>query len=171
MLGARYKDLSSYTLTRLHARYGKNVTNDLVFRAVEPIAGGRGVPDAQGEISTKVTKESYNNFQGRYVIEHPWTGPVSCATPQRGVWGGPLEQQQIATQAATNLAFAPRGQVQLSSLLAKDIPSVGLMSSNGQTPPIAVRQGCGCETTDRPDAVLGFAAVGLVAMLRRRRRG
>ena len=170
VLGARYKDLSSYTLTRLHARYGKGVTNDLVFRAVEPIAGGRGVPDAQGEISSKVTNEGYNNFQGRYVIEHPWTGPIACEAPQRGVWGGPTEpQQQIATQAATNLAFAPRGKVQLASLLAKDVPSVGLMSSVTQTPPIAVRQqGCGCQSTDGPPAVLGFAAFGLITRRRRR---
>jgi MYXO-CTERM domain-containing protein len=170
VIGTRYKDVAGYTLTRLHARYGKDVKNDLVFRSVEPIAGGRGVPDAQGEISSKVTKEGLNNFQGRYVIEHPWTGAISCAAPNRGIWGGPTEpQQQIATQAATNLAFVPRGQVQLASLLAKDVPSIGLLSSKSSAPPIAVRQGCGCQTTDGPEALLGIAAVGLVAMRRRRR--
>jgi MYXO-CTERM domain-containing protein len=170
VIGSRYKNVDgyNYALTRLHARYGKDVKNDLVFRAVEPIAGGRGVPDAQGEISSLVTHEGTNNFQGRYVIEHPWTGAISCASPSRGVWGGPTDHQQIATQAATNLAFAPRGQVQLAALLAKDVPSIGLMSSSPTTPPIAVRQGCGCQTTDGPEAALGLAVVGL--LIRRRRR-
>jgi MYXO-CTERM domain-containing protein len=166
----RYRDVASYTLTRLHARYGKDVKNDLVFRAVEPITGGRGIPDVHGEMSSAVTHDGTNNFQGRYAILHPWTGALACATPQRGIWGGPVgAPQQLAAQAATNLAFAPRGQVQLASLLAKDVPQVGLMTSKGQTPPIAVHQrGCGCQTSDAGDALVGFAVVGLA--LRRRRR-
>ncbi len=172
VLGARYRDVNGYTLTRLHARYGKEVKDDLSFRAVEPIAGGRGVPDAHGEMSSKVTNEGLNNFQGRYVILHPWDGPVACEGPRRGTWGGPTGSQQLATPvlAATNLAFAPRGKVELASLLAKDVPEVGLLSSKAAAPPIAVRQqGCGCTTTDSGvEALVGFAAVGLV--LRRRRR-
>ena len=173
VLGARYRDVSGYTLTRLHARYGKEVKDDLSFRAVEPIAGGRGIPDAHGEMSTKVTNEGINNFQGRYVILHPWDGPVACEAPRRGMWGGPTSQQQLASSpvmAATNLAFAPRGKVALASLLAKDVPEVGLLSSRAAQPPIAVRQqGCGCNTASSGvEALVGFAAVGLV--LRRRRR-
>ena len=30
-----------FVLTRLHARYGKDITNDLVFKAAPPIVGGR----------------------------------------------------------------------------------------------------------------------------------
>ncbi len=173
----RYRDVSSYTLTRLHARYGKDVKNDLVFRAVEPITGGRGIPDATGELSTEVTHDGTNNFQGRYVIMHPWQGAVACEAPKRGIWGGPIgNSQQLAAQAATHLAFAPRGQVQLASLLAKDVPQIGLLSSKGQRPPIAVRQqGCGCETGPNGETgsgvelLAGVAVVGLV--LRRRRRG
>jgi MYXO-CTERM domain-containing protein len=157
-------------LTRLHARYGKDVKNDLVFRSVEPIAGGRGIPDEHGEMSSAVTHDSTNNFQGRYVILHPWDGALSCEAPKRGIWGGQNHTQQLATQAASNLAFAPRGQVQLASLLAKDVPQVGLMSSKAAAPPIAVRQqGCGCQTTEGGgvEALVGAAAVGL--LLRRRR--
>jgi uncharacterized protein (TIGR03382 family) len=122
-------------------------------------------------MSDKVTREGVNNFQGRYVILHPWTGALACAAPKRGVWGGPNKSQQIATPvAATNLAFAPRGQVQLASLLAKDVPSANLMTSKGQTPPIAIEhKGCDCNTTGDASA---FATAGFVALvlLRRRRR-
>jgi hypothetical protein len=34
-------DAMGFVLTRLHARYGKTVTEDLVFKAAEPIVGGR----------------------------------------------------------------------------------------------------------------------------------
>src|SRR5664279_82738 len=36
------------TLTRLHARYGKEITNDLVFKAAQPIVGGRERRGANG---------------------------------------------------------------------------------------------------------------------------
>ncbi|MEO6774210.1 MAG: DUF2330 domain-containing protein [Kofleriaceae bacterium] len=174
VIGSKYQDAGSYTLTRLHARYGKDVKSDLVFRAVEPIAGGRGFPDEHGEMSDKVTHEGYNNFQGRYAILHPWEGTLTCAAPRRGVWGGPNKSQQLAAPiAATNLAFAPRGQVQLASLLAKDVPSAGLLSSKGQTPPIAIAQkGCGCQTDGAGGGAGAGAGAGLVAfvLLRRRRR-
>jgi hypothetical protein len=90
VIGQHYKNVSpySYTLTRLHARYGDSLHDDLVFRAVDPIMGGRGIPDVHGEMSTKVAHDSSNNFQGRYVILHPWTGAVACAQPRRGVWCG-----------------------------------------------------------------------------------
>ncbi|MFT3694840.1 MAG: DUF2330 domain-containing protein [Kofleriaceae bacterium] len=175
VMGSNYKNApGDYTLTRLHARYGKDISNDLVFRSVDGIIGGTGIPDPQGEISTKVVGSSSNNFQGRYVIMHPWQGAISCAAPHRGIWGGPPAgaQQQIATQAATNLAFAPRGKVELASLLTKDVPEANLLSSKGQTPPIGVpqtRNGCGCQSSDQNvEALVGIAAVGLV--LRRRRR-
>ena len=30
-----------------------------------------------------------NNFQGRYIIRHYWTGPVACKSPRCDNWGGP----------------------------------------------------------------------------------
>jgi hypothetical protein len=172
VIGQAYRDTSStnYTLTRLHARYGKTVGNDLVFRAVQPITGGRGIPDPQGNLSTQVTRDGSNNFQGRYVILHPWTGAVSCPSPQRGRWGGPDNSQQIAAKPATNLAFAPRGQVQLAAMVAKDIPAIGVMSSGGVPLPSPLRkpQGCGCRAQGGAQSLVGVAALGLV--LRRRRR-
>ena len=39
------------------------------------------------------TSDGTNNFQGRYVILHPWTGAIACANPVRGKWGGPNGQR------------------------------------------------------------------------------
>jgi uncharacterized protein (TIGR03382 family) len=159
----------------LHARYGKELGSDLVFRAVDPIEGGRGVPDLRGEVPIAPTLHAgTNNFQGRYMILHPWTGPIACAAPNRGTWGGPpAGVQQIATQTASNTAFAPRGNVQLASLIASDVPSIGLLASKSSSPPSAkIRppEACGgCETTGGGMAsIAGVALVGLA--LRRRRR-
>jgi hypothetical protein len=54
------------TLTRLHLRYTKDsLTDDLVFKAAEPIAGG--IPEVE---KTGPAKE--NRFQGRYIVTHPF---------------------------------------------------------------------------------------------------
>ena len=82
-----------FTLTRLHYRYTRDtLAEDLVFRAAPPVVGGRGMPDANGVMEQSVQPSSVNNFQGRYAMLHPWTGPVACETPQRGAWGGPPDR-------------------------------------------------------------------------------
>ncbi|MBL8910848.1 MAG: DUF2330 domain-containing protein, partial [Archangium sp.] len=54
------------TLTRLHLRYSKeSLTDDLVFNAAEPVAGG--VPE---QLKTGPAKA--NRFQGRYIIKYPF---------------------------------------------------------------------------------------------------
>ncbi|MCE9579589.1 MAG: DUF2330 domain-containing protein [Deltaproteobacteria bacterium] len=173
VLTGAYQDTgyANFTLTRLHARYGKEVSQDLVFKAVEGIEGGRGIPDAQGKISMDVTKTGYNNFQGRYLILHPWTGAIACEAPQRGRWGGPPQQQIAAPIAATNTAFAPRGQTELAAFVASDVPAIGVMSSGGITlpPPVRKPQGCGCAAEGGASAS-GAALIVLVVLRRRRRR-
>jgi uncharacterized protein (TIGR03382 family) len=173
VIASTYKNVDPYnfTLTRLHARYGKELGNDLVFRAVDPIVGGRGVPDEHGEVPTKVEHDAQNNFQGRYIILHPWTGAVTCEQPHRGRWGGP-PSQQIATQTATNLAFAPRGKVQLASLVARDVPQIGVMSSGSAQLPTPLRaHGCGgCQTSGGAAGAFGVAACVGALVLRRRKR-
>ena len=173
VISQSYKDVSPYgmTLTRLHARYGKDVKSDLVFRAVNPIAGGRGTPDQTGWLDTKTADEGINNFQGRYAILHPFTGEVKCDNPRRGIWGGPpdgaMQQQAVAGK---NLAFAPR-TTELAALLASTPPKVGAMSSSAAPLPIPVRQprGCGgCGATGGASA--GVFALLLGFVLRRRRR-
>jgi hypothetical protein len=82
-----------FTLTRLHYRYTRETLGeDLVFRAAPPVVGGRGMPDPNGNMEQAVQPSSSNNFQGRYAMLHPWTGPVACASPQRGQWGGPPDR-------------------------------------------------------------------------------
>ena len=119
---------SGFVLTRLHARYQKNTLgDDLVFAAAPPIEGGR-----ERMMGDKLEKGSrpggVNNFQGRYAIRHPWTGPIVCATPRRGVWGGPPAGAPATpgVKPALNLAFAPRDGIQLASMVRESVPEIGL---------------------------------------------
>ena len=178
-----------YVLTRLHARYGKDIKDDLVFKAAQPIVGGREIKNATGQLDNEAKPASQNNFQGRYAIRYPWTGPITCDKPQRGLWGGPpAGQTGQAPQAATGLAFAPRGQVQLAQALAKpdqakfgggafsgsaaaapEGPAAGSAAPAPAPAAKTKKTGCGCETSDGN----GFGAFALIAgtilLLRRRR--
>lgn len=58
-----------------------------VLEAKPPIEGGRengpnGKPEARAFPS-----EGANNYQTRYVVQHPWKGAVKCSAPQRGIFG------------------------------------------------------------------------------------
>ena len=123
--GRRVFGGGSFVLTRLHARYGKdNLGEDLVFRAATPIVGGREMRMDGKNLEHGATASSVNNFQGRYAIRHPWTGPITCANPQRGIWGGPPGKPRPDTTPATNLAFVPRGKVQLATMVKGAVPEV-----------------------------------------------
>jgi hypothetical protein len=176
---------TNLTLTRLHVRYGKgSLGDDLVFRAAPPIEGGRGIPGPHGELPHGASPASSNNFQGRYVIRHPWTGPVACANPQRGIWGEPW--QQVAQSApgvrvATDTAFAPRSGLDLSAMLARadDLGGGGtaLPSGGFEPPPWPKIQGGGCASCSLsarigalPAGALAAAAMTALATRRRRRR-
>ena len=158
--------------------YGKDgVPNDLVFKTARPIIGGREVRNEAGKLEERASESDYNNFQGRYAIRHPWTGPVACEHPIRGRWGGPPDGSDIAegeAQPATNIAFAPRGKVQLPNLVAQDVPEIGVKAgvplpggAGFQQKP----QGCGCTAGDAGGFAGGGALAALVmAFVRRRRR-
>jgi hypothetical protein len=115
--------LSGWTITRLHARYTKDsLGQDIVFRPAPPITGGReGLPQGAQPAPS-------NNFQGRYAIRHEWKGPIACANPRRGVWGGPPRGMSGSTapRPALGLALLPRGGVDLPALLRSDVPELGL---------------------------------------------
>jgi hypothetical protein len=115
-----------FVLTRLHARYGRDLKNDLVFRAAPPIVGGREFVRDGGQLEEGAQPSGINNFQARYAIRHRWTGPIACAKPRRGVWGGPPGGGGAVPQPALDLAFAPRGTVQLASSIHGDVPEIGL---------------------------------------------
>jgi hypothetical protein len=122
----RWTGGNDFVLTRLHARYGKDLKDDLVFRAAPPIVGGREFVRDGGKLEEGAQPSSVNNFQGRYAIRHRWTGPVACAQPRRGVWGGPPDGGARPPQAALNLAFAPRTSLALPTSIEGDVPEIGL---------------------------------------------
>src|SRR5262249_41004023 len=77
-----WRGSGGFVLTRLHARYAKSsLGEDLVFRAAPPIMGGREMRAANGALENGAQSASINNFQGRYAVRHPWTGPIACANP------------------------------------------------------------------------------------------
>ena len=195
-------------LTRLHARYGKTISDDLRFREAAPIVGGRELArPGLGGLEDGAQPAEHNNFQGRYAIRHPWTGPIRCEHPARKIWGGP--PVEIARQAgfhaagvvpAVGLAFAPRGAVELSQVVLRDIPELGIKAGAAATAPAKApptgagagsapaqpakpladpppqpkpRSGCGCASSDPRDPLGGglVIGVGLVVLRRRRRSG
>jgi len=168
---------SGFVLTRLHARYGKDgAPNDLVFRAAPPIAGGREERDDQGRLEERAHPDETNNFQGRYAIRHAWAGPIACESPIRGRWGGPPDGSDIAegeAKPATDIAFAPRGKVQLPNLVAQDVPEIGVKAGvplPGGAGFHRKPQGCGCTAGDAGGFAGGAVLAGLVMLLLRRRR-
>jgi hypothetical protein len=171
----------SWVLTRLHARYGKDLKDDLEFRAAAPIVGGREhVVDPQTQkLEAGAQPDSINNFQGRYIIRHKWTGTVSCQNPRFGVWGGPPSGGTQAPIAATGLAFVPRGQLQLAAAVTGDVPELGVIAKTPapaesahapEAPTYTVTKSSGCQTGDPAGLACGLSAVGL-AISRSRRRG
>jgi uncharacterized protein (TIGR03382 family) len=167
-----------FVLTRLHTRYGKNdAPDDLIFKKAGAIIGGREMRGPSGKLEERAQPSEMNNFQGRYIIRHAWTGPIACENPIRGRWGGPPPEiaAQMAggpTQAATNIAFAPRGKVELPKLVAQDVPEIQVKA--GEPMPRGAgfhnkSQGCGCaaEGGAAASAGLGF---GVLAWIMRRRK-
>jgi hypothetical protein len=70
--GGFFGSFSPWTLTRLHTRYDKaTLSEDLIFRAAEPVLGGRATWDGGlGDHGAQVHKGGANNFQARYIIRH-----------------------------------------------------------------------------------------------------
>ena len=178
-----------FVVTRLHLRYAKGALgDDLFFRPAHAIEGGRehnvdgtrAGPGGEGaRLEQGARPGDTNNFQARYVIRHPWTGEVACAHPRRGVWGGPNGAYMPLASPATNLAFAPRGKVQLAALIESPVPDGEILSEGAPTPPIAIARsgGCaGCQTSgggvEIAGGILGTMAIfGASRASRRRRKG
>jgi hypothetical protein len=181
-------DVYATTLTRLHARYGKDqVPDDLVFAKADAIVGGREhvIDPATGKLEEGAVPDSQNNFQARYAIRHEWTGPIACKDPVRHRWGGPPAGESYAgVEPAKDLAHAPRGGVALQQLVRQDVPEIGIKAAGGTSapkPPQAEaprggaepngtsaphHEGCGCSSTAPPD--LGLVLL-MLWILRRKR--
>jgi MYXO-CTERM domain-containing protein len=148
-----------------------------VFRTAQPIVGGREFNAANGPLEERATPSDVNNFQGRYVVRHRWTGAIACESPIRNRWGGPPAGTEIADggapQAATNIAFAPRGKVDLPNLVAQDVPEIAV--KQGQPLPGGAgfhgkSQGCACDSRDAASTAGGGMLAFLTIVLMRRRR-
>ncbi|MDB4965010.1 MAG: hypothetical protein JWN44_699 [Myxococcales bacterium] len=132
--GGYYGDFASWVLTRLHTRYSKeSLSEDLIFREAKPVTGGRANYDGtSGDAGAKVADGGGNNFQGRYIIRHYWSGGVKCDHPRYNIWGGPPGGGEPSASAARGLATAPRGKVALKSVVRSPVPALQLP---GQPPP------------------------------------
>jgi hypothetical protein len=178
-------------LTRLHTRYdASTLTEDLVFKAADAVVGGREfVVDDKGNLEKGAKASTYgNNFQARYAIRHPWDGPVLCANPRRGIWGGPPAGKEgtTAPAPAKGLAAAPRGGVSLASYVSRGLDDVGeydkalglkppapkgdsataaakAKAKAEDVPPIPPKGKCGCSTPGS-DAGLDLGAMGALAL-------
>ena len=155
----------TFVLTRLHARYGKaDMKDDLRFKEAKPVTGGREQWGKQG-LEYGALPSAQNYFQARYAVRHRWTGPIRCANPQRGVWGGPPDGNGQQTIAAGRTAFAPRGKLELATVIGRDLWEIGYKKkapAKPQTPPPA-----------KPMGFVGFGAIAalvLFVVLGRRRR-
>jgi uncharacterized protein (TIGR03382 family) len=175
---------NDFVLTRLHARYGKDLKDDLVFKAAGPIVGGREhvVNPDSNKLEEGARPDEINNFQGRYAIRYPWTGEIKCANPRRGIWGGPNGSSQPTTSPALDIAFAPRGSVQLATaIVPTDVPELALEGGvlkplpkvdnpMGTLQPVGRGgRGCGCSSNADASGFAAFALAGLLAFRRRRR--
>ena len=169
-----------FVLTRLHLRYTKSsLGDDLHFRTASPIVGGREFVQNDGKLEQGAVPAQENNFQARYVIRHPWRGPVACENPHRGIWGGPPGDMYRATSGtpkpALNLAFVTRG-ASLSEFFAADVPDGKLLSSGGRTPDVRIPpggsgcSGCTVGAGERSAVVAAGLGLLLALVLRWRRR-
>jgi hypothetical protein len=165
-----------YVLTRLHARYTKGaVGDDLVFREAPPIVGGREMRAFGTSLEQTPSPSSFNKFQARYAIRHPWTGAMTCEHPVRDVWGGPPSGHGDASpRAATKLAFADRGASRLGSFIGyhqTTAPNPSTAASNvpaaaaSTAPPseTTASKGCGCGVA--PSSVPAAFSISSFALL------
>jgi hypothetical protein len=119
LLQRRGLNAYGFVLTRLHARYDKSsLGEDLVFKAAPPIVGGREFMTGADGLEKGAVASSVNNFQGRYAIRHPWKGPIACANPIRGRWGGPPMGGAPPPSAAVGTPFVQR-KLELAEKLAE----------------------------------------------------
>jgi hypothetical protein len=137
--------MNGFVVTRLHARYSKDALgDDLFFRAAPPIVGGRESMSTNGKLEQGARPDSQNNFQARYVIRHPWTGPIACAHPQRGMWGGPPPNLAMAAanggvSSAKHLGLAERSPaLQLASFVKGALPPESMLGAGGATPVLSL---------------------------------
>ena len=136
---------SSIVLTRLHARYGKDITNDLVFKPADPIVGGREhVIDPQHRQARRGPQSSSaNNFQARYAIRHQWTGPISVSRSAARALGRTAGGGRRATPARSRRSGSRSRRAAASQLEDAVRPRRA-----GRSVVKTRATGCGCQSSD-----------------------
>lgn len=124
--------LNQLTITRLHARYGKNaMTQDLVFTAAVPVYGGRGSAGTNHQPTQLDAAD--NQFQGRYIIHNQFPGEYACDHKVRGRWNGPPPSGE---NGGPSIAPGPNttGEIAQDTLAAKSIEDLtdGTVPETGQ---------------------------------------
>ena len=157
----------TFVLTRLHARYGKtDMKDDLRFREAKAVTGGREQWSKQG-LEYGAVPSAQNFFQARFAIRHRWTGKIACKSPQRGVWGGPPDGAYTATIAAGRTAFAPRGKLELATVIGRDLWEINYKKAAPKPVAPAAPKAMGLPGGG---GLGGFVLLGLTALLVGRRR-
>lgn len=152
----------SFVLSRLHARYDEtSLTTDLVLEEAGPITGGREIATENAELDRGSKPADANNFQARYVVRHPWAGPIACSDPVRGKWGGPPPGVTApkGITPALGLAFAKRGDIDLPSQLVTDVPALSI-TATGKPPEAAPVEGGVAAAGNGEKGGCGSCAVG-----------
>lgn len=169
-------DPMGFVLSRMHYRYtADTLGDDIVFRAADPIYGGRGSPSPEATFAEGAHEAGSNNFQARYAVLHDWEGEVSCESPQHGRWGGPPGGGDPPARAARDLAFVD-ARASLDDYLTgpSDLPVVTSHADDVRPNLIGSRisgGGCGCGSPGRytTTATIGLPFF-LIPLMRRRRR-
>lgn len=153
-------------VTRLHLRYEKDqIGEDLVFRKAPPVFGGRQDIGENRELIREVKSSDYNNFQGRYIIKHPWTGPTLCLSPSYGNWGSHTGPRSAPSPNTAGGSLAPSSTLSLEDLVKEDVPAIGLLT---RSPKVLTSSGCsrGCSSGGGLSLMALLAAIFVI----RRRR-
>src|SRR5262245_41547263 len=123
-------------VTRLHVRYdARHFPEDLMF---------------------KVTQDS-SNFQGRYVIRHPWTGQISCPAGQEYL--KQLTQRQ--EREAQTLASLTGWDIQQIRTQLPQLPSTGNQSWKDRIKTIFKKEQTKLPSVSRRDAEQTFSMFSL----------
>ncbi|HEY0481446.1 MAG TPA: hypothetical protein VGD37_28215 [Kofleriaceae bacterium] len=94
-------------------------------------------------------------------MRHP---AIGCPAPVRGRWGGPPDGNSEPTLAAAKLAFAPRGQLDLATVIQRDLTEIGVQRA-GKAPPEPPPGGRKFATPPGKKLQgLGFGVFGLVLL-------
>lgn len=149
---ARAGDL---VLTRFEQRGGLPI--DPVLVAAPPVVGGREVRDPLGALEGGAHADSSNAFETRYVIRHPWRGPIACESPRRYVWLA--REHDDGDDAPATLVPAPldarastEAPLALAELVRTAVPELGLRARNEADEPAPSEPASSGPAADEPTA-------------------